>query len=247
MLNLKKEKEFNSLEVIKKAQDGDESALLKIIDDNKPLLNSVIKKFKINKIDLEDIYQCATLGLIKAIKNFDINSSNQFSTYAVILILGEIRKYYRDETLIHINRSIKETRKKIFELEKKYDKSLSINEISSLLNISKEEIIEALEANTICYSLDEPLSSDNDITYLDIISEEEEQFSYYDLKDEIDKLDKKDKLIIELRYYDGLSQSEVAKRLFMSQVTVSRKEKRILNMLKENIKIKSLHTKNGDD
>lgn len=231
-----KEKKYNSKEVYTLAKNGDENAKLYLINLHKPLIYSLLKRYKINDQEKEDLFSCAQLGLINAINRYDSSYNTEFSTYAVPLILGEIKKYFRDNNLISISRTILENHKKIVDLEKQnIEKSPSIEEISLKLNLSKEEVIEALEANTFCYSLDSPIDDSNDITLLDTFSSNEIKKDM-DLILALDKLTSKEKLIINLRYYDGLSQNEVASRLHVNQVYISRIEKKILEKLKKEYK-----------
>ncbi len=231
-----KEKKYNLKEVYILAKNGDENAKLYLINLHKPLIYSLLKRYKINDQEKEDLFSCAQIGLINAINRYDSSFNTEFSTYAVPLILGEIKKYFRDNNLISISRTILENHKKIVDLEKQnIEKSPSIEEISLKLNLSKEEVIEALEANTFCYSLDSPLDDSNDITLLDTFSSNEIKKDM-DLILALDKLTSKEKLIINLRYYDGLSQNEVASRLHVNQVYISRIEKKILEKLKKEYK-----------
>ena len=188
--------------------------------------------------DLHPLYKECTWQRYsrQPINRYDSSYNTEFSTYAVPLILGEIKKYFRDNNLISISRTILENHKKIVDLEKQnIEKSPSIEEISLKLNLSKEEVIEALEANTFCYSLDSPIDDSNDITLLDTFSSNEIKKDM-DLILALDKLTSKEKLIINLRYYDGLSQNEVASRLHVNQVYISRIEKKILEKLKKEYK-----------
>lgn len=231
-----KEKLYNEYEVLQKAKEGDEKAITYLISLHTPLIYSLLKRYHYPKSDEEDIFASARLGLIKAINNFDMSYGFEFSTYAVPLILGEIRKYFRDGKLIAVSRIGKDNLKKILANEEIDIAKLSIKEIALLSNLSNEEVIEALETNSLITSLDTPLDENGDITLLDTISDENiTNLDIIDLQEAIKTLTKKEQLFIELRFYEGLSQQEIAQRFFTSQVQISRLEKRILSSLKEYI------------
>ncbi len=239
-----KENQYNEYEVLKKAKEGDDESLNYLISRHTPLIYSLLKRYHYEKSDEEDLLASARLGLIKAINNFNLDLGFEFSTYAVPLILGEIRKYFRDGKLVSVSRGAKENLKKILSVENIDLYSLSIAEISQLTSLSKEEVIEALETNVRITSLDAPIDDNGEITLLDTISLDEKiDPEIYDLKEAINSLNKKEKLFIELRFYDGLTQGEIAERFFTSQVQISRLEKKILSKLKEYILHNPSHTK----
>ncbi len=239
-----KENQYNEYEVLKKAKEGDDESLTYLISRHTPLIYSLLKRYHYEKSDEEDLLASARLGLIKAINNFNLDLGFEFSTYAVPLILGEIRKYFRDGKLVSVSRGAKENLKKILSIENIDLYSLSILEISQLTSLSKEEVIEALETNVKITSLDAPIDDNGEITLLDTISlDEKVDPEIYDLKEAINSLNKKEKLFIELRFYDGLTQGEIAERFFTSQVQISRLEKKILLKLKEYILHNPSHTK----
>lgn len=239
-----KENQYNEYEVLKKAKEGDSEALSLLIKRNTPLIYSLLKRYHFQKSEEEDLFASARLGLIKAINNFNLSLGFEFSTYAVPMILGEIRKYFRDGKLVSISRVAKDNLKKILSIENLNVYNVSLEEIASLTHLSKEEVLEALETNVKMTSLDESMFDDEPITLLDTISDDrEETIEYYDLHEAIKSLNKKEQLFIELRYYNGYSQMEIASRLFMSQVQVSRLEKKILSSLKAYIINQSSHNK----
>ncbi len=239
-----KENQYNEFEVLKKAKEGDEEALLFILKRNTPLIYSLLKRYHYQKNDEEDLFASARFGLIKAINKFDASLGFEFSTYAVHLILGEIRKYFRDGRLVSISRGAKENFKKIQSVINENIDKVSLQEIVNLTNLSKEEVIEALETNVKITSLNDTIYDSDQLTLLDTISDNRvDNIEYYDLHEAINSLNKKEQLFLELRYYDGLSQQEIASRFFMSQVQVSRLEKKILSSLKEYINTKTSHNK----
>lgn len=224
---------MNNLSDLKKAQNGDKEAYNRFYLDNIKLVYSLLKRFDIKKDEYEDVLQEACFGLCLAMNKFDFSYGVNFSTYAVPLILGEIRKYYRYGNKIKISRGLKELYKEVqIYLEK--NENAKIDEIASYFNESKEKIIEALTLQNYVSSLDEEISTDNDNSLIENCTYDElDLISKTSLHLGIEKLNSRERLLIELRYYSGLSQIEVSKRLNISQVQVSREENRIISKLKE--------------
>lgn len=223
---------------ILKAQNGDKDILQKIVQENSGLIWGIVKRFSGRGYEIEDLYQIGAIGFIKAIKRFDINFEVQLSTYAVPYIMGEIKRFIRDDGPIKVSRSIKELNAKIKEFQKRYllnngiDASLS--EIAKEFKITKEEVAEALEAARPVESIySETEGEDSGIALIDKICSSEDEaakiVNKISLKELINNLDSRDKEIILLRYYKDKTQSQVAKILGISQVQVSRIEKKILN------------------
>ena len=236
----------NSVEAIKKAQSGDKYEMERMIRDNNGLIWSIVKRFNGRGYDLEDLYQIGCMGFIKSIKRFDTNYDVKLSTYAVPYMIGEIKRYIRDDGPIKVSRSIKELGMKIRELQKesinKKGKELTIEELEKELKISKEDIGLALEANNTVESIDGKFYTDNkdgnSISLIERISsdknEEESITNKLAIKQLIEGLEDRDKEIILLRFYKDKTQSQVAKILGITQVQVSRLERKIL----ENMKMK---------
>ena len=236
----------NSVEAIKKAQSGDKYELERMIRDNNGLIWSIVKRFNGRGYELEDLYQIGCMGFIKSIKRFDTNYDVKLSTYAVPYMIGEIKRYIRDDGPIKVSRSIKELGMKIRELQKenlnKKGKELTIDELEKELKISKEDIALALEANHTVESIDGKVYTNhkdgNSINLIERISsdknEEECITNKLAIKQLIDGLEDRDKEIIFLRFYKDKTQSQVAKILGITQVQVSRLERKIL----ENMKMK---------
>ena len=234
----------NSLEVIKKAQSGDKYEMERMIRDNNGLIWSIVKRFNGRGYELEDLYQIGCMGFIKAIKRFDTNYDVKLSTYAVPYMIGEIKRYIRDDGPIKVSRSIKELGAKISELQKeninKKGKELTIEELEKELKISKEDITLALEANNTVESIDGKFYTDskdgNSINLIEKISsdknEEESITNTLAIKQLIEELEDRDKKIIFLRFYKDKTQSEVAKMLGITQVQVSRLERKTLDNMK---------------
>ncbi|MCR6096590.1 RNA polymerase sporulation sigma factor SigF [Salipaludibacillus agaradhaerens] len=229
--------------LIAEAQQGNQKARDRIVSHNTRLVWSVVQRFLNRGYDQEDLFQIGCIGLIKSVDKFDLSFDVKFSTYAVPMIIGEIQRFLRDDGTVKVSRSIKETanhiRKMSDELAKTFGRVPTIQEIADKLDISPEEVVFAQEANRQLASIHETVyENDGDpITILDQISDENDTkwFDKIALKDEIDRLSDREKLIIFLRYYKDQTQSQVAERLGISQVQVSRLEKKILIQLKEQL------------
>ena len=234
----------NSVEAIKKAQSGDKYELERMIRDNNGLIWSIVKRFNGRGYDLEDLYQIGCMGFIKSIKRFDTNYDVKLSTYAVPYMIGEIKRYIRDDGPIKVSRGIKELGMKIGELQRenlnKKGRELTIEELEKELKISKEDIGLALEANKTVESIDSSFYTDNkdgnSINLIEKISsdknEEERITNKLAIKQLIEGLDNREKEIILLRFYKDKTQSQVAKILGITQVQVSRLERKILDNMK---------------
>ncbi len=232
----------NNLKDIKKAQNGDEDAMTSLIENNKGLIWNIVKRFSGRGYEIEDIYQIGCMGFIKAIKRFDTSFEVQVSTYAVPYILGEIKRFIRDDGIMKVSRSTKELAVKILELQKEHlnrtGEEISINIIAEKLNITKEEVAYALDAIRPVSSIYEGTNcgGDDDRTIADkLASDKDEAGSIVNklaIKQLIENLETREKEIILLRFYKEKTQSEVAKVLGITQVQVSRIEKKILNSMK---------------
>lgn len=231
-------------ELIKRFQNGEDEIKDYFFERNKALIYGIVKRFTKGKRD-EDIYQIACLGFIKAFNNFNTQYDVKFSTYAVPIILGEIKKYFRDQGSIHITRSIKENHIKIMEAKSFLQQTLlrnpSIEELSAYTKLNIEDIVLSLNANQFVTSMDDVIyeSDGHDITLLDI-SKDEKQIDIVlktALDMEKDKLSKDEKLLLYYRYIENLKQNEISSILNMSQVQISRMEKKILLKLREKFKV----------
>ncbi|SHG65807.1 RNA polymerase sporulation sigma factor SigF [Virgibacillus chiguensis] len=225
--------------LIEKSQQGDKVARDKLVEKNMRLVWSVVQRFINRGYDPDDLFQIGSIGLIKSIDKFDLSYDVRFSTYAVPMIIGEIQRFIRDDGTVKVSRSLKETgnriRKKKDELTKKNGRSPTVNELSEALEISPEEVIHAQEASRSPQSIHETVfENDGDpITLLDQISDQDTNwFERITLQEAIRDLSERERLIVYLRYYKDQTQSEVAKRLGISQVQVSRLEKKILEEMK---------------
>lgn len=232
----------DNLKQIAKAQNGDEEAMTKLVENNKGLIWNIVKRFSGRGYEMEDIYQIGCMGFIKAIKRFDTSFEVQVSTYAVPYILGEIKRFIRDDGMVKVSRSTKELAMKILELQKEYlhmtGEEISINEISKRLKVPKEEIAYALDCLRPVSSIYEESDSNGDDSrpIIDKIGTgKDETGTIVDkiaIKQLIENLETREKQIILLRFYKDKTQSEVAKVLGITQVQVSRIEKKILNSMR---------------
>lgn len=227
-----------TISLFKKAKNGDQDAFDELVSNNMLLVYKLAHRYKSKYVDFEDLISTGTIGLLKAIKQFDLSYNVEFSTYAVPLILGEIRRFFRDDGIIKISRNTKDLAKKIEEarimFENKNHREAKLEEISEILQVSVEDIIMAYDANNYPLSLDAPLDEDN-MTLKDVLGTNEtiDELTRIDLEDAINKLDKKDQLFIRLRFFEEMKQADLAVRFSCSQVQISRREKKILEKLKE--------------
>ena len=237
---LKKEKlsyEDNS-ELLPLAKAGDTEAMNRLIEANLPLVTSISKKFINRGYDYEDIYQIGCMGLVKAINNFDDKYNVKFSTYAVPMIIGEIKRFLRDDGIIKVSRNVKSLAKKLHfdkeALTKKLNRDPSIEELAEFSGINKEEILFALESSASMQYLYEVIHQDDGapVLLIDKLSENAEEDKNLTeriaLKEALNNLDVKSRQIIVLRYFKDKTQIQVAKMLGISQVQVSRIEKKVL-------------------
>ncbi len=233
----------NDKNTIQKAQQGDQEVLEKLIKENSGLIWSIVKRFSGRGYELEDLYQIGCVGFIKSIKRFDTNFEVKLSTYTVPYILGEIKRYIRDDGTIKISRSIKELQVKIRQIQQeyrnKYKEEIPVEKIAKKLKIAKEDIAIALEASKPIESIDGVYQSEKGEKGIGLIEkistgEDEEDIitNRLALKEAIDGLAPKDKQIILLRFYKEKTQTEVAKILGVSQVQISRIERKILSKMK---------------
>ena len=232
----------HTLKLIIKAQAGDEAAKEVLVEENVGLVWSLVKRFSGRGYDLEDLFQIGSIGLLKSIDKFDHSYNVKFSTYAVPMIVGEIKRFLRDDGMIKVSRSLKEVaykaRLKKDELSKALDREPTIREIAASLEINEEDIIVALEANTEVESLSAVIHQGDGkpITLEDKIDQAPAaQNSMIDnivLSQIIQELSAVEREIIQYRYYEDRTQTEIAEILGVSQVQISRIEKRILKKMR---------------
>lgn len=224
-----------------KVQSGNIEALDELIKQNNGLIWSIVKRFLGRGYEAEDLYQIGCIGFIKSVKRFDMNLDYRISTFAVPYIMGEIKKFIRDDGIIKVSRSVKELGIKIKEIEQDYLKkngeSISIKTLSQILGVSEENICQAIEAGRQIESINEDVYINGKEEKIErMIGKVDEQNKIVDrltVNDMVEKLNFRDKTIIKLRYFKEKTQTQVAKLLGISQVQVSRIEKKILDEMKE--------------
>ena len=229
-------------ELFKRIKEGDLKARTEFINGNLRLVLSVIRRFFSKGENADDLFQVGCVGLIKAIDNFEIEQNVQFSTYAVPMIIGEVKRYLRDNSSIRVSRSIKELAYKIIIEKDKFvsekNREPSIEELSNILNVSKEDIIMSIDAIQTPVSLQEPVSGNNvdNINLEDQISDKKNLDSYWadtiTIVEAMKKLNQKEKMIINKRFFEGRTQIEVADEIGISQAQVSRLEKNAISHIK---------------
>jgi len=235
------DKEIKKL--ITMSQNGDDAAKEKIVNSNIRLIWSVVQRFLNRGYEADDLFQIGAIGLIKAVDKFDMSYEVRFSTYAVPMIIGEIQRFIRDDGTIKVSRSLKETANKVRktrdELSKVLGRLPTIKEIADKLQISPEDVVFAQEANRAPTSIHETVfENDGDpITLMDQIADDSQNkwFDKLALQEAVNKLNERERLIVYLRYFKDQTQSEVAERLGISQVQVSRLEKKILSSIKDQL------------
>ena len=239
----------NDMKIIERAQNGSKEDMTKLIEDNSRLVWSIVRRFNGRGYDIEDLYQIGSIGLIKAIQRFDTSFEVRLSTYAVPYILGEIKRFIRDDGPIKISRSIKELNIKIIELQKeylnKYGKEITLEQLAKELKTSKEDIAMALDSARPVNSIEDSQYRDNKtdktISLIDQLSsgkdEENEITNRITIKKLISQLKDNEKEVILLRYYKGKTQMQVAKILGITQVQVSRIERKVLDNMKRKLTV----------
>lgn len=231
-----------TMELIKKAQAGDKEAQAILVDHNLGLVRSVLKRFNNRGYDTEDLFQLGCIGLIKAIQKFKPKYEVRFSTYAIPMIVGEIKRFLRDDGMVKVSRSLKQTAAKVKAAKEKLTKKLgrepTINEICDEVKIDKEEVVMALDSNyQPDYLYDVIHHDDGSPIYLidKIGNNETEDLEVLDrivLKQALSQLEPRERQIIIMRYFKDKTQTEIAEMLGISQVQVSRIEKRVLQNMK---------------
>lgn len=235
-----------TLELIKLAQNGNEHAKSVLIEENSPLIKSIIKPYKNKGVEYDDLYQLGSLGFLKAIEHFNPHFNTKFSTYAVPMIAGEIKRFLRDDGSIKVSRAIKSLNIQINRFVMEYksmnnNETPSIEQIAKKFNMEQTDIIFAMDSRKALLSLDEKQDESNPRSRLIMESVEEtnaveNMLDDIMLKDIIASLSPRDKQIIALRYFQDKTQSEIANRLGVSQVQVSRLECKIIEKLKTKFK-----------
>lgn len=227
-------------DLLKCAQSGDTAARDRLVEENIPLVKSCIKRFLQSGVPYDDLYQIGCIGLLKAIDNFNLGFDVAFSTYAVPVILGEVKRFLRDDGMIKVGRGMKTLKQKAKAEENKFFKKQgrlpTISELAELLHISTEELIPALDAPTETASLDAEQNEDG-FTVMDTLSVDTTDLVMDKMfvKELLERLPQREKSIVILRYFRGMTQAQIAKRLGISQVQVSRIEKKIFDKIREEL------------
>lgn len=238
---LKVLREDKKVELLKKSREGSASAREELINGNLKLVLSVIQRFTNRGEPLDDLFQVGCIGLIKAIDNFDVDLGVRFSTYAVPMIIGEVRRYLRDNNSVRVSRSMRDTAYRAIQareaLSNKLDREPTVEEIAKELDMKKENVVIALEAIVEPVSLYEPVYNDGGeaIYVMDQIGDRNTADSWMDeilLRDAIRRLSDREKRILNLRFMLGKTQTEVANEVGISQAQVSRLEKGALKKIK---------------
>ena len=237
--------DINTVELLERAKNGDREALDTLVEGNLGLVKSVARRFLGRGYEADDLFQIGSIGLIKAIIKFDSSFGVKFSTYAVPMIMGEIKRFMRDDGPIKVSRSLKETFYKASAVKEALTKTLerepSVAEIAAHIGVTQEDLVMSMEASFAPESLYSLAGGDSNDTGVILIDRIDDKSSGYEgeivdkiaIRQILDTLTQKEKQIIILRYFKNRTQVQVAKRLGISQVQVSRIEKRIMGDMKE--------------
>lgn len=238
-----------TLELLKKAKNGDNLAKEELLLQNSPLIKSVIKFYKNRGVEYQDLYQLGCLGFIKAINNFDESYLVKFTTYAVPMVAGEVKRFLRDDGAIKVSRSIKAQQIEINKYIAKYKsennlENPTIEQIANHFNMEQSEVVFAMDSSKVVISLNEKQDEDSSRskTLMETLAEEDKTESLLNnimLSQSLKSLTDKDKRLIYLRYFLDKTQTEIAKDLGVSQVQVSRLETKIIEKLKQKFEIKN--------
>ncbi len=236
--------EKEKMDLLRRVKKGDSKARDELISGNLRLVLSVIQRFTNRGENLDDLFQVGCIGLIKAIDHFDISQGVRFSTYGVPMIIGEIRRYLRDNNSIRVSRSLRDTAYKAMQAKERMtaqnNREPSIDEISKELNLPREDVVLALESIVEPVSLYEPVFSEggDTIYVMDQVGDSNDDSNWLDeiaLKEAIKDLNSREKRILSMRFFQGKTQMEVASEIGISQAQVSRLEKAALDKIKKDI------------
>lgn len=236
--------EKEKIELLKKVKEGDKKAREELINGNLRLVLSVIQRFTNRGENLDDLFQVGCIGLMKAIDHFDTEQGVRFSTYGVPMIIGEIRRYLRDNNSVRVSRSMRDTAYRAMQVKEqmtaKNGKEPTVEEIAKKLDMKREDVVLALEAIVEPVSLYEPIFSDggDTIYVMDQVGDNNDDNNWLDeiaLKQAIGDLNDREKKILSMRFFQGKTQMEVASEIGISQAQVSRLEKGALSKIKKDI------------
>ena len=242
---LKVLKNDETMDLLRRTKEGDRDARQKLIEGNLRLVLSVIQKFSNRGENADDLFQVGCVGLIKAIDNFDISQPVRFSTYGVPMIVGEIRRYLRDNSAIRVSRSMRDTAYRVLQMRDKLigenQREPSVEQIAKALEIPREEVVFAMDAITDPVSLYEPVYSDGGDAQCvmdqvrDKKNTDENWVDHIALKEALRRLDDRERRILALRFYEGKTQMEVSAEVGISQAQVSRLEKGAIETIRKNL------------
>ncbi len=242
---LKVLKNEETLALLRRAKEGDQAARTELIEGNLRLVLSVIQRFAGRGESADDLFQVGCVGLIKAIDNFDVNQPVRFSTYGVPMIVGEIRRYLRDNSAIRVSRSMRDTAYRVLQARDRLmaqgQREPTVEQIARELDIPREEVVFAMDAIVDPVSLYEPVYSDSGDTLcvMDQLSDrrgtDEDWTDRIALKDALRRLDERERRILSLRFYEGKTQMEVSAEVGISQAQVSRLEKGAINTIRKHL------------
>ena len=242
---LKVLKSDESMELLRRMKEGDPSAREELISGNLRLVLSVIQRFSGRGENVDDLFQVGCIGLIKAIDNFNVDLDVKFSTYGVPMIIGEIRRYLRDNSVIRVSRSVRDTAYRVLQVKEAYlaehRREPTIEEIAEQLDIRREDVVMALDAVVDPVSLFEPVYSDggDTVCVMDQVRDrkntDDAWLEHIAISDAIAKLSEREQRILALRFFQGKTQTEVSAEVGISQAQVSRLEKNALNQIKKEL------------
>lgn len=240
---LKVLKSEESIQLLRRVRDGDMAAREELIAGNLRLVLSVIQRFNGRGENVDDLFQVGCIGLIKAIDNFDVDLDVKFSTYGVPMIIGEIRRYLRDNSTIRVSRSVRDTAYRILQAKESYvaqhQREPTIDELAKLLEIKREDVVLAMDAVVDPVSLFEPVYSESGDTVcvMDKVKDDKNTDEVWleriALTDAINRLSEREQRILELRFFQGKTQMEVSSEIGISQAQVSRLEKNALKQIRK--------------
>lgn len=235
----------HTITLIQKSHEGDEEARARLVEENAGLVWCVVKRFHNRGVETEDLFQIGNIGLIKAIDKFDLSYEVKFSTYAVPMISGEIKRFLRDDGMIKVSRSLKELAYKAYllkeNLQNQWGREPTVSELAERLEIEQEELVMALDAGGDVESLHKPIyqKDGQEIRLMDKLEEKEQQeekiLNHMMLQQLLGTLEKEERTLIYMRYFQEKTQAEVGKEMGISQVQVSRMEKKIMNHMRRQI------------
>ena len=231
--------------LLRRAKNGDSAARERLVEGNLRLVLSVLQRFSGRGENADDLFQVGCVGLLKAIDNFDISQNVRFSTYGVPMIIGEIRRYLRDNSAIRVSRSMRDTAYRVLQarekLQREQQREPTVEQIARELDIPREEVVFAMDAVCDPVSLFEPIYSDSGDTVCvmdqvrDCRNTDEDWLEQIALKEAMSRLSARERLILALRYSDGKTQMEVSGEIGISQAQVSRLEKNAIKSIKKNM------------